>query len=125
MHFNKAKEIENKITTPVAINSSKIKKPEHGKTVSALYAQKNILGGKEVIVRGKVIKFNKNIMGKNWIHIQDGTGDIGTNDLTITTSDMVEVNDIVVVTGRIATDRDFGFGYKYDIIIEDAKVLLE
>ena len=61
-------------------------------------------------------------MGKNWIHIQDGTGAKGTNDLTITTKNIVKLGDIILVEGTLELDKDFGSGYKYDIIIEDAKI---
>ena len=110
------------VSAPADIDFSGIIKPKGGKTVAELYAQKDDLSGKEVMVRGKVVKFSPKIMGKNWIHVQDGTGDKGTNDLTITTSAVAKVGDIVVVSGVVVTNKDFGYGYKYEIIIEDAKV---
>jgi sporulation protein YlmC with PRC-barrel domain len=112
-------------SAPADIDFSGIIKPKGGKTIAELYAQKGDLSGKEVVVRGKVVKFSSKIMGKNWIHVQDGTGDKGTNDLTITTSAVAKVGDIVVVSGVVVTNKDFGYGYKYDIIIEDAKITVE
>ena len=76
-------------------------------------------------MRGKVVKFSPQIMGKNWIHVQDGTGAAGTNDLTVTTLDEAKVGDTVLVTGKITLNKDFGMGYKYDLIIEDGKVKVE
>ena len=76
-------------------------------------------------MRGKVVKFSPEIMGKNWIHLQDGTGKEGTNDLTVTTKMMAKVGDTVVISGAVATDKDFGYGYKYGVIIEDADVKVE
>lgn len=102
-----------------------IKKPEGGKTVAELYAEKDSLSGKEVTVRGKVVKFSPSIMGTNWIHLQDGTGGEGTNDLTVTTDAKVTVGDTVLVKGVLATDKDFGYGYKYTIIIENSNVTVE
>ena len=64
-------------------------------------------------------------MGKNWIHLQDGTGGEGTNDLTVTTSAAAKVGDTVLVTGKVTTDKDFGYGYKYDVIVEDATIAVE
>ena len=64
-------------------------------------------------------------MGANWLHIQDGTGEAGTNDLTVTTSQMAEVGATVVVEGVLVMDRDFGSGYKYAVIIENAAVTIE
>jgi hypothetical protein len=95
------------------------------KTVGEIFAGQAGLSGKEVTVRGKVVKFSPQIMGKNWVHVQDGTGQAGTNDLTITTADSANVGDTVMVTGKITLKKDFGMGYKYDVIIEDGKVKVE
>jgi len=116
---------------PVAVESAKssgvslagIKKAD--KTVADLFAEKDALAGKQISIRGKVVKFSPEIMGKNWIHLQDGTGKDGSNDLTVTTKVMAKVGDTVVVTGPVATGKDFGYGYKYDVIIEDAQVKVE
>jgi hypothetical protein len=112
-------------STPTNIDFADIKKAEGGKSVAELYAEKDSLSGKKVTVRGKVVKFSASIMGKNWIHLQDGTGGKDTNDLTVTTSATAAVDDTVVVTGVIAADKDFGYGYKYDVILEDATVTVE
>ena len=113
------------ISTPTPIDFSGIEKPKGGKTIAEIYAKKDDLSGKEVTVRGKVVKFNRNIMGKNWIHLQDGTGDKGANDLTITTSTTAKVGDTVLARGMVTMNKDFGYGYKYDIIIEDATIKIE
>lgn len=107
------------------VDVSGVKKAEGGQTVADIFAGKTKLSGQEVKVRGKVVKFSPEIMGKNWIHLQDGTGKEGTNDLTITTSGMVKVGDTVIVVGKLTTDKDFGYGYKYDVILEDAKITVE
>jgi hypothetical protein len=107
------------------IDLSSIKKAEGGKTIQELFAAKAQIGGKQVKVRGKVVKYNAMIMGKNWLHLQDGTGTEGGNDLTITTSSEVKVGNTVVATGTIAIDKDFGYGYKYPVIMEDAKLVVE
>jgi hypothetical protein len=111
--------------TPADIDFSGINKPEGGKSVAEIYAGKNELSEKEVVLRGKVVKFSPQIMGKNWIHLQDGTGSDGTNDIVVTTSTEVTVGDTVLVSGKVVKDKDFGYGYKYDVIIEDAKVKVE
>jgi len=108
-----------------AVDLSGISKASNGKTVAEIYAEKTTLSGKDVAVRGKVVKFSPQIMGTNWIHLQDGTGDASTNDLTVTSSDMVNIGDTILVTGKLTTDKDFGYNYKYDVIIEDAKVVVE
>ena len=115
------------ISVPAQIDVSGIEKAEGGQTVAELYAGKADLAGKEVTVRGKVVKFSARIMGKNWLHVRDGSGDAaaGTNDLTVTTNVVAKAGDTVLVNGTLAIDKDFGSGYKYDVIIEDAKVTVQ
>jgi hypothetical protein len=110
---------------PVKVDISGIKKPEGGKTVAELYAEKNDLSGKQVTVRGQVVKYSPQIMGKNWVHLQDGSGAEGTNDLTITSGTAVKEGDTILVSGMLVLDKDFGYGYKYAVIIEDAEITVE
>jgi len=107
------------------VDLSGITPAEGGQTVADLYAKKADLVSKLVKVRGKVVKFSPEIMGKNWIHLQDGTGAEGTNDLTVTTSAMVKKGDTVIISGVLVIDKDFGYGYAYELIIEDAEVTVE
>jgi hypothetical protein len=103
-----------------------IAKAEGGKTVAEVFAEKDALAGKPVTFRGKVVKTNPDIMGKNWLHVRDGSGAEGTNDLTITTAGTLpNVGDTVVVTGNVTLNKDFGMGYAYDVLIEDAQVTVE
>ena len=103
-----------------------IAKAEGGKTVAEVFAEKDALAGKPVTFRGKVVKTNPDIMGKNWLHVRDGSGAEGTNDLTITTAGTLpNVGDTVVVTGNVSLNKDFGMGYAYDVLIEDAQVTVE
>lgn len=111
--------------TPSDIDFSGLKPAEGGKTVEQIIQGSADLAGKQVSVRGKVVKYNSEIMGKNWLHIQDGTGTAGSNDLTVTTAETADIGDTVLVTGQLVTDKDFGYGYKYDVLIEDAKVKVE
>jgi hypothetical protein len=91
-----------------------------------VFAGKEQLAGQTVAFRGKVVKTNPNIMGRNWLHVRDGSGADGTNDLTVTTAGAVpNVGDIVVVRGSVALNKDFGMGYQYDVIIEEAEVTVE
>ena len=102
----------------------KVEKAAGGKTVAEVWAGKGSLGGKEVVVRGKVVKFLGGIMGTNWMHLQDGSGSAGKgdNDLTVTTDAVVAKGDVVTVKGTLAVDKDFGSGYRYAVIIEKASV---
>ncbi len=96
----------------------------NGRTVSEIYAQKTALKGAEVAVRGKVVKYTPAVMGKNWIHLRDGSGshEKGNDDITATTSGTAAVGDVVLVKGVVRLDRDFGAGYSYSVIIEDASL---
>jgi hypothetical protein len=93
-------------------------------TVAELYEKSAALDKKTVVVRGQVVKFSHDIMGKNWIHIQDGSGDPsrGTNDIIVTLHDTASVGDILTAKGTLYKDKDFGSGYKYAVIVEEASI---
>jgi len=94
----------------------------NAKTIAEIYGQKAQLKEKKVTVRGKVVKANSGIMGKNWFHVRDGSGTQakGDNDITITTDGQAAVGDVVVIVGVVRVDKDFGAGYAYPVIIEEA-----
>lgn len=92
-------------------------------TVAQVFANRNDYSGKEIEIRGMVVKVNKEVMGKNWIHIQDGTNSDGNFDLTVTSADLAEVNDEITVKGKIILNKDFGYGYSYEVIMEEAVVV--
>ncbi len=93
-------------------------------TIGDLYAHQKGYAGATVTVRGVVVKYNESVMGKNWMHIQDGSGSAarGTHDLTVTSLDHAAVGDTVTVTGTLRLDRDFGAGYVYPLVLEDSKL---
>ena len=108
------------------VDVSGVARAEGGKTVAEVFAEKDSLAGKPVTLRGKVVKSNTGIMGKNWIHVRDGSGTDGSNDLTVTTvTAQPNVGDTVVITGPVSLNKDFGMGYQYDVIVEDAQVTIE
>ena len=109
-----------------AVDLTGIIKAEGGKTVAEIYAEKDALADQAVSFRGKVVKVNPDIMGKNWVHVQDGSGAEGTNDLTVTTAGTLpKVGDTVLVSGKLSLNKDFGMGYQYPVIVEDATVTVE
>jgi len=110
---------------PPKVDVAGLQPAKDGKTVAEVYAASAKLGGKPVKVRGKVVKYNANILGKNWLHIQDGTGAAGSNDLLVTTTTQAKRGDTVLIEGKVALNKDFGSGYKYDLLVEDAKVTVE
>lgn len=94
-------------------------------TIAEVFGRRAELANKPVAVKGKVVKVNSGIMGRNWVHLQDGTGDkaAGTNELVVTTnSDAPKVGDMVTISGNLSVDRDFGSNYKYKVIVEGAQV---
>ncbi|MBW2471661.1 MAG: DNA-binding protein [Deltaproteobacteria bacterium] len=98
---------------------------ENSYTVEEIFSKSSELNGKTVTVRGKVMKISPNIMGRNWIHLQDGTGnpESNTHDLVVTTSQEPAADwDIITIEGVLAADKDFGSGYSYAAIIEEASI---
>jgi hypothetical protein len=93
-----------------------------GRTVAEIVARRTELKDKPVEVRGQVVKFTPGVMGKNWIHLRDGSGSAadGTNDVTVTTKAEAKVGDVVLVKGVVRIDRDLGSGYAYKVLVEDA-----
>ncbi|MBI4351616.1 MAG: DNA-binding protein [Elusimicrobia bacterium] len=89
-------------------------------TVAEIFARRKELDGKQVSVRGKVVKVSEAIMDRNWVHLQDGSGDpkAGTHDIVITTSETAKAGETVTARGTAAEDKDFGSGYRYQVIIE-------
>jgi hypothetical protein len=90
-------------------------------TIAKLYESKADFSEKTIKVRGIITKINSAIMGKNWIHIQDGTEYNGAFDLTITTDSNLQISDTVTFEGKISVKKDFGYGYSYEVIMEDGK----
>lgn len=108
-----------------AVNVENIAKAKGGVTVADCFEKKETLKNTKVIIRGKVIKYNTGIMGKNWIHLRDGSGTEGKNDIVVTTDNSTKVNDTITVTGILSTDKDIGSGYFFPVIIENASIKVE
>ena len=94
-----------------------------GITIAELYANSELYSNKKIKIKGQVTKINTAIMGRNWVHLQDGSEHNGQFDLTVTTQANVKVGDIVVFEGFINQNKDFGAGYSYDLIMEEAKLI--
>ena len=93
-------------------------------SISNLLEDKKSFAGKVIKVKGQVTKYNPGILGKNWVHIQDGTEHIDGFDLTVTTDIQTSVGETVTFEGKIILNKDFGYGYFYYIIMEDGKPVL-
>jgi len=111
---------------PQNIQVPKAKAP-NAHTVEEVAKDGAKLSGKPVTIQGMVVKVNTGILERNWIHIQDGTGtkDAKTNDLLVTSKDEARVGEVVVVKGKVATDKDFGSGYSYKVLVEEASIAVQ
>ena len=109
---------------PVDVADVKVPKATgaDARTVAEIVAKGAELKNKTVLVRGKVVKFTPEVMGKNWVHIRDGSGSAAdnTNDVLVTTKDQTRVGDIVLVKGVVHTDVNLGSGYAYKVLVEEA-----
>jgi hypothetical protein len=96
----------------------------NAKTVAEVVTNGSKLKGKTVAVRGRVVKYNADIMGRNWVHLQDGSGSEaeGSNDILVTTTSATNIGAVVTATGVVQTDKDFTAGYAYKVLIEEAKL---
>ncbi|MCF6169441.1 MAG: GW dipeptide domain-containing protein [Bacteroidales bacterium] len=94
-----------------------------GITIGELYANKEKYNGKTVKIKGKVVKYTEAVMNKNWAHIQDGSHSGNDFDLTVTTLGTTHVGDVVTFEGKITLNKDFGYGYNYPVLMEDATIL--
>jgi hypothetical protein len=94
----------------------------NARTVAEIITRGTELKGQTVLVRGKVVKYNPEIMGKNWVHLRDGSGSAAdnTNDILVTTMNQAKIGDVVTVKGIVHTNQDFGAGYSYKVLIEEA-----
>lgn len=97
-------------------------KGDHAMTIAEIISKSAALKDKPVLLSGKVVKYNPGIMGKNWLHLRDGSGSAAdnNNDILVTTLNPVKVGDIVTAKGIVRTDMDFGAGYAYKVLIEEA-----
>jgi len=92
-------------------------------TVAEVFMWKNELKDQVVSVKGEVLKVSKQIMKLDWVHIEDGTGDENkrTDDLVFTVKNMsFKAGDKVVATGKLIRDKDFGYGYFYNVIMQES-----
>ena len=109
-----------KSTASAAPEAGEITPMEGGKTIAAIRTEYQQLNGQQVAVRAKVMKVSKNILGKNWITLQDGTGTAPENKLLATSAELAEIGDVVTAKGVVKTDVDLGSGYKYKVVLEEA-----
>ena len=105
----------------IAVGGEPIEKAEGGYTIAEVFANREALKGKPIKVRGRVVKVSQAIINRNWVHLKDGTGEKGSDKIVFRSEDQVaQVGSIVTAEGRLETERDFGYGYRYEVLVEDA-----
>jgi hypothetical protein len=109
--------------TAETFDFSGVERPTDGLTIEEIYAKKDVLAGEEVVLQGIAVKVTNGILGRNWIHLRDGSGEKGSDDLLVTTTQEVKVGETVTVTGTLLLDQDFGSGYRYDVLLEATDIL--
>lgn len=103
-----------------------VKMAGSGLNIASLYDSREKFNNKIIEIRALVVKFSDKILGKNWLHVQDGSiANNGTNDLVVTTMQYVKVGDTVLIKGLLTLDKNIGSGYHYAVIIEDAQLSVE
>jgi hypothetical protein len=107
---------------PLEKKAIKVVAAKDGITIAKLYSGKESMEGKTVTIKGQVTKYTPAVMKKNWIHIQDGSDFKGKFDLTVTSDQEVKIGDVVTLQGKISLNKDLGYGYFFDVIMEDAVV---
>ena len=110
------------VVTFAQVSSSASAAEANLKTVAALNLNKAALVGQKISAKGKVVKVNNGIMGRNFLHVQDGTGDANSNDLVVTSKQTAKVGETVTISGVVVLNRDFGSGYAYPLLIEEASI---
>jgi len=119
--------VDSEPPTDAVTDFSDLKPAAGGLTVAQIFADRVDLAGQRVKVRGRVTKSLGGIMGRNWLHLQDGSGDVATgdHDLTVTSEQTAQTGDTVLIEGVLTVDKDFGSGYFYSVIVEEATVTVE
>jgi hypothetical protein len=96
-----------------------------GRTVAELFAERAALEGKTARVHAVVVKCVEGVLGKNFLHVKDGSGSAADSDLAVTTSALPVLGSRVLLEGTVAKDKDFGMGYRYPVLLEDARLVGE
>lgn len=100
-----------------------IEQPKNGTSIKYLLKNSEMFLNKDVVIKGKVVKVNYNILDRNWVHIKDGTTFNEKTQITITTTDSVDVGEVLIFKGVVALKKDFGYGYVYPILVENGTVI--
>lgn len=101
-------------------DASDVKQAAGGVTIAEILAKPASYKDKKIVLQAKVVKFLPEIMKKNWLHLKDAS--VADKDIVATSAGQFKVGDVVLIEGTVKTNQDFGFGYKYDVLIEEVKI---
>lgn len=110
---------------PVQVHPVEKASGPNGKTVAEIVAGRTDLAGKKVRLRAIVVKRTEGVLGHDYLHVRDGSGDETqhTNDLSVTTDMPTSLGATVLIEGTLALDVDIGSGYKFPTLVQDAKLI--
>lgn len=108
------------VTATLPPERGEIEKAKGGKTIAEIYFEREVLKGTEVLLQARVMKVSKNILKKNWVTLQDGTGNPPNNSITFTTKTSPGIGETITVRGIVKTDIDLGGNYQYKVLLEDS-----
>ena len=99
--------------------------PEGGYSVVSLFEQQDALSGKQVRVRGKVVKVLQAKGPVPWLRLMDGTSAAAGDSVFVTSKTPVSENSIVLVTGTLVTGVGETMGLPDLLLIRADSVGLE
>jgi hypothetical protein len=111
-------------SAPIEIPKN-LQTPQGGQKIVEYLKDPKKYAGRTVAIRGVVVKYSEHILGRNWLHVRDGSGPDGSSDVVITTKQEAAPGDLVIARGKLTRDRDFGAGYRFAVLVEDADVKVE
>ena len=105
----------------IPMHAEKIVQHQGSMKIAELVKDPKKYEGKTVQLDGVCTKINAGIMDRNWIHIKDGSQD--DYDLVVTSDAYVRLGEAFTIKAVVVLNKDFGAGYKYDLILENGMVI--
>lgn len=109
----------------IVVKPGSVKKADDGITIAECFKNSKNIEGEDITIRAIVVKVSMKIKGRNWVHIRDGSGENGRNDITFTTKETLSPGDLVVVKGKLILNKDIGSGYLFPVFMEDPEITKE
>ena len=105
----------------IPTHTDKIVEHKGSLTIAELIKDPKKYEGHTIQLSGTCVKVNPGIMDRNWIHLQDGSKD--DYDLVITSNTFVPEGSNITIRATVVLNKDFGAGYKYDLILENGTLV--